>query len=187
MKNDQFGRTMIEAIMYLSIIGSLAVVTATLVNRVQDRYKSTKASNQIVDLRKNINARYAATGDYSSISNIKKLVEDKVIPPTMGRGSDNTLINAYNGAVNLAAANQGGNNRSYTITFKDLPKRACIELANLRWFSDDSSDLIRIKIGNKTYEWPYKIASSDNTLPLSTVAAIKSCTTEKTDITWEFQ
>lgn len=187
LKNDQFGRTMIEAIMYLSIIGSLAVATAVLVNKVQDRYKSNKASNQIVDLRKNLNARFAATGDYSEISNITKLVQDKVIPATMGRGSDNTLINAYNGAVTLAAANQGGNNRSYTVTFKDVPKRACIELAILKWFNDDSSDLIRIKIGSKTYEWPYKVTASSDTLPLSTAEALKSCKTEANDITWEFQ
>lgn len=182
-KTTQSGRTMIETI---GVIGIISMVTMGLIKTVSvmfDKYKQTMAVEQIRSLQKNIRTRYSALNDYSGINfdslsanDKKKLIEERTFPNSIVRG--NELYNSYGGKIGITSTE-----RTYSITFNYLKAEGCRDLLVIDWAVNDTSDLIELKYGGKTYKW------TDNTLPLSMTTAMNVCKTKQSEnsITWTFQ
>lgn len=182
-KTTQSGRTMIETI---GVIGIISMVTMGLIKTVSvmfDKYKQTMAVEQIRSLQKNIRTRYAALNDYSGINfdslsddDKKKLIEERTFPSSIVRG--NELYNSYGGKIGITSTE-----RTYSITFNYLKAEGCRDLLVIDWAVNNTSDLIELKYGGKTYKW------TDNTLPLSMTTAMNVCKNKQSEnsITWTFQ
>lgn len=182
-KTTQSGRTMIETI---GVIGIISMVTMGLIKTVSvmfDKYKQTMAVEQIRSLQKNIRTRYAALNDYSGINfdslsddDKKKLIEERTFPNSIVRG--NELYNSYGGKIGITSTE-----RTYSITFNYLKAEGCRDLLVIDWAVNNTSDLIELKYGGKTYKW------TDNTLPLSMTTAMNVCKNKQSEnsITWTFQ
>ena len=80
--NNEKGYTMIETIMYISILGTLGVILASYAGNVITRYKTGRIAQQIIDLKKAIINYTAADEDYTQLS-VAKMQEDKAIPLDM--------------------------------------------------------------------------------------------------------
>lgn len=190
-KNSQSGRTMIETIAVLGIIGLVTSGLITMTTSVYNKYRIASITSQIKDLQKNIRTRYSALGNYSNLGDaatLPKLISDKVIPSNMLLNG--TVVHAFGGSVvfnentALLKDSVSGGVTRYSINFKDVRKEACVELLSLSWAINESSDLYSITTRNKTYSW------DSTTLPLpmdvATVYNICAITTNQ-DITWIFQ
>ncbi len=57
-RNNEFGRSMIEILGVLAIIGMVTMSISKLIGSMHDRYKVSQVTQQITDLRKNISNRY---------------------------------------------------------------------------------------------------------------------------------
>ena len=179
-KCSELGRSMIEIIGVLAIISTVTMGIMNFVNSMHDKYKISRITQQITDLRKNISNRYVANGDYSVIK-AQDMIDSNVIPPDMIDGKK--IIHAYNAEVQF-----NGNKDTYEVTFPELPTHVCLELALMNWEFSGSSDLYRLKINNTEFNWPI-IANGGKELPVTLVDAQAACSAGeyKNSITWTFR
>lgn len=184
------GRTMIEVIGVLAILTAVSVGINKFINNMHDKYKISRITQQITDLRKNISNRYVANGDYSII-NAQEIIDSKVAPPDMV--DNGKIIHAYNAVVTFSGARD-----TYQVTFPELPHHVCVELAVMNWNFGGSSDLYRLKVNDTEFNWPI-LANGGKELPVSISDAEVACVlppkkdeggvTEynKNTITWTFR
>lgn len=179
IKNNEKGATMVETIMVLGVLGAMAVGAAVVANSMYDKYRMSRVSQQLVDLKKVVAARYVADGNYSDLK-ASGMISEKLPPNDMINGTS-ALHHAYKGVVAIK-----GNTATYEITFNSLPLRACLEMGIMDWMVDNTSDLVSMKINAVTFKWPW--LSSSNTLPAQVPDVEKACKDDNANnITWVFQ
>lgn len=165
-KCSELGRTMIEVIGVLAILTAVSVGINKFINNMHDKYKISRITQQITDLRKNIRNRYVANGDYSVIKT-QDMIDSNVIPSDMV--DNGKVIHAYNAEVTFSGAKD-----TYQITFSKLPHHVCVELAVMNWNFGGSSDLYRLKINENEFNWPI-MAAGGKELPVSISDAEVAC------------
>ncbi len=165
--NNEKGYTMIETIMYISILGTLGVILASYAGNVITRYKTGRIAQQIIDLKKAIINYTAADEDYTQL-NVAKMQEDKAIPLDM-----RDLYHALNGRVNFGSVGNGTNEKYlFYITFEGIYQQGCIELLSQGQFYGDGSDMDTLIVNNKT-AWTYEHSFYD-TSSIQTLYKIQS-------------
>ena len=85
-KKSQSGRTILEMIMVLFFLGTLAVSTMALVAKGIDKYKASLILSQIRDVRKAVSSRYAALGIYTGLS-VEVMTKARILPSNMVDGN----------------------------------------------------------------------------------------------------
>lgn len=184
-KNNESGRTMMEMLMYLSIIIILMLGSIKLTQSVLDKFKLSRVGEQINELSKGITSRFMAKSRYDDINDdnvMKNMIEEKVIPQDMVQ-SNNLFTHSYGGK---AIINPLGS--SFLVTFEDLPLRPCVELGLMNWTINDRTNLVNIKINNKEYVWDEKPSAGKGKLPVTTSAIAGDCKDDRTNkIIWEFE
>ncbi len=173
------GYTFVEVLGVLGIIGMIAVSSSMLVSSILDRYHKNRTQDDILTLQKVISQRYVADGNYLKVSD-QKLIDENLIPRYMVR--NNGIVQPY-GDVKLISGVM-----TYKIRFDGLPLAVCVALGTMNWVYTDSSDLVSIKINDKSYEWPInKSQNASDALPVSVSQAAAVCKRDNNEITWEFQ
>lgn len=173
------GYTFVEVLGVLGIIGMIAVSSGMLVSSIMDRYRKNRVQDDILTLQKIVNQRYVADGNYSKAS-AQTLIKEGLIPRYMMSG--NEIIQPY-GKVSIIDGVL-----TYRIKFDGLPMAVCVALGLMNWVYTDSSDLVSLKINDKSYSWPInKSHSSGDALPLNTTQVSAACKRNDNEIIWEFQ
>ena len=154
MRVNESGRSMIEMLGVLAIIGVLSVGGIAGYSKAMNKFKTNQVADNVSMLVANIKTLYAQQKTYTGLNNTSA-VSMGVVPDELGTSA--TLTNAFNGAVNIqaAASTAASDNKAFTITFNGLSKEACITLATNDWGSGYSSGLIYIKATgakNETYD-----------------------------------
>ncbi len=183
LKNCQKGSSMIEVIGVMGVIAMITTGIFATVSKIYDRYHQTAIVTQIRDLQKNIQMRYATAADYRELTDnniMQTLIQERVIP--FGMVSGNEVFHAYKGGVQLS-----GTQYDYTVTFSDIKKSGCVDLVTMDWTVNNTSDLIKLEVGGKTFTWTGN--SSSNRLPVSMGMANDVCKDKREDnvIKWTFQ
>lgn len=180
-RNNEYGRSMIEILGVLAIIGMVTMSLGKLISSMHDRYKISRITQQITDLKKSLSNRYAAYGDYSVIK-VADIISGRIVSGDMIEGGK--VMHAYGSAVEFA-----GDKDTYQVTFKELPQRVCLELALMNWQFHGDSDLFRIKINDTTFNWPIMAGEGSKEMPVSISDATAACNKDddKNIITWTFR
>lgn len=205
--SNEKGSTMLETIMYISIMIVLGGVIARYVHTVFSRYKTGRVSQQVVDLKKAITFFTAADEDYSKLS-LDEMVEKRAVPYDLLLKKSALGGNITLGPVSALMKNPKiEDNYMFYISFDNLPKNSCVELLTQGQFYGGGTDIDSIII-NKTHAWRYQYSlynTTDNTSiknvhtislqPNQTSAAIEitlsdamaACSKkENNEITWIF-
>ena len=95
-RKTQSGYTMIESIAFLGIVIMLGVSVLTLISRMIDKYKLSRIGQQVIELQKAVDLRYAASANYASVS-VANLLKEKLAPSYM---IANKKL-CRNGAINI--------------------------------------------------------------------------------------
>ncbi len=143
---NENGRSMVEMLGVLAIIGVLSVGGIAGYSKAMNKYKINKTTDQVSMLVANIRTIFSSQGDYEGLSNLtaKKF---GVVPNDMYKtATSSTITNAFNGAVKIAAAGGrgSGDNEAFTITYNGLTQEACVTIATGDWGSGQASGLIGI-------------------------------------------
>ena len=197
-RNDQNGRSMIEMLGVLAIIGVLSVGGISGYSRAMAKYKLTKAQDQITMLLMNIRTAYATSPSYNGLT--AQTAADYAIAPgdmIVTTGSEDTatksLVGAFGGAVEVNSL--GANNAYFYITMRALAQESCRSLLTSDWGADG---LVMIKAGKDSeYAAPTNadIPCTSNTtggvfcaadLPVDLASAATLCTSPGTFITWYY-
>ncbi len=149
IKTNESGRSMIEMLGVLAIIGVLSVGGIAGYSKAMNKFKTNKVADNVSMLIANIKTMYAQQNSYEDLSNINAVSMGLVPDELVVDAAAGTLSNAYNGAVTISEAKSlstGTDKLAFTIQFDGLSREACMTLATNDWGSSYSSGLIAIKV-----------------------------------------
>ena len=177
-KTEQSGRSMVEMLGVLAIIGVLSVGGISGYSKAMAKYKLTKAQDQIAMLLINIRTAFSGSPSYRSLNN-QTAIQLNIVPADMlpgglgGSGTD--IINAFSGDVTITATQ---NNQHFSITFAGLGTETCTSLASSDWGTEG---LVSMKINSSA-------SRNQSNLPISAVDAVSECNLPNStnSITWEY-
>lgn len=181
--SNQSGRSMIEALGYISVMIAVTTALSAAVNSGFYRYRVGRINQELVDLKKVVSQRYVAAENYKDV-NMNTLINEKIIPHDVRDGT-----HSFGGEVNVESGDADGN--TYKITFKDVPVHACVELGSKLWIVNDGSDLDVMEINGTSWAWKYSNYNKkpDYELPAKPTEVAKACNSKKSkesDLTWYF-
>jgi len=147
--SQESGRSMIEMLGVLAIIGVLSVGGIAGYSQAMNKFKVTKTTDQIQTMVTNIRTLFASQKSYISVSTADAdvagvmysvgILTDENCP---GGGTDcATPVNPYDGTIVLGS--MGTNNKHFYVSYQGLPADACVRLATQSW-GDSSSGLIGV-------------------------------------------
>ena len=159
---EQSGRSMIEMLGVLAIIGVLSVGGIAGYSKAMNKFKTNKVADNVAMIVTNIRTLYAQQKDYSGLENLSAVqmgvVPDELITATP-TGDDDGLQNAFLGSVVIKATNVSGLdgeivgkdatkgvNRGFLVAMNGLTKEACVTLATNDWGSGYSAGLVGISV-----------------------------------------
>ena len=196
---NESGRSMIEMLGVLAIIGVLSVGGIAGYSQAMSKFKVTKTTDQVQTMVTNIRTLFAGQRTYSGLTAANAY--------TMGILTDETwdgtnASNAYGGSILLNTPNS---NHYFAITYNGLSQDACTRLTMADW-GDASSGLVGLivkggaqaagdvtQVTNETTGLTFMTAkaSSENTgFPVNLTKAVGACkgaTDNASSITWVYR
>ena len=156
IKTNEAGRSMIEMLGVLAIIGVLSVGGIAGYSKAMNKFKTNKVADNVSMLVTNIKTLYAQQNTYTGLKN-KTAISMGVVPDELGTNeTSGKLTNAFNDDVfiDVSGSTNGDTSKAFIIVFEKLSREACITLATNDWGSGYSSGLIAIQadgsdLGNK--------------------------------------
>ncbi len=157
-KKLESGRSMIEMLGVLAIIGVLSVGGIAGYSKAMNKFKTNKVADQVSMLVANIKTMYAQQNTYEGLSNGTAIslgvVPDELVVKTKDESNNEKteLLNSFNGPVFIFASDSTSDKdkKAFTIEFNNLSKEACITLATNDWGSGYSSGLIALRAAGKS-------------------------------------
>lgn len=154
---NENGRSMVEMLGVLAIIGVLSVGGIAGYSKAMNKYKINKTTDQVSMLVANLRTLFSSQGDYKGLNN-GQAIKFGVVPNDMyANASNNTyasnydIKNAFGGAVKIEsdAARSAGDSghEAFVISYEGLPSEACVTIATGDWGSGQASGLIAIGAG----------------------------------------
>ena len=140
------GRSMIEMLDVLAIIGVLSVGGIAGYSKAMEQYRINKAIDAIATIIANIRTLYASQGNYEGVSNVARIVapdEKKVVYGAIdftGK-SYSFMPSGYIGSANNKNAFD-----TFYIAISSLSPKECVALATKDWGSS-SSGILAIAVG----------------------------------------
>lgn len=204
MRVNESGRSMIEMLGVLAIVGVLSVGGIAGYSKAMTKFKTNKVADQVSMIITNIRTLYAQQTTYAGL-NFSSAVQMGVIPDEVGTdASKDNGTNPFAGQVTVGVGVTGnasmGSTGAFYLSYAGLPKEACVTLATNDWGSGYSSGFIGMSVaagslaatsdvGTLTVQCNTATAdawcSSKGAMLVSTAAA--ACSDQNANvITWKF-
>ena len=155
-KKLESGRSMIEMLGVLAIIGVLSVGGIAGYSKAMNKFKTNKVADNVSMIVTNIRTLYAQQKTYGGLENTTAVQMGVVPDELITNASAGTLTNAFLGGVTIAAANVPGADAStdgtdmgFTVKFAGLTKEACVTLATNDWGSGYSAGFVGMIVGGE--------------------------------------
>lgn len=162
-KKLESGRSMIEMLGVLAIIGVLSVGGIAGYSKAMLKYKTNKAIDQLTQVSSNIRIAFTNSRDYSDLGNGtgtggKVIDAYNIVPSEMYANKDGNGTNTYQTpwgtdvtfAVSQRTKNDKTHKRAFIIQFKNIPSSACSELALADWGGAPGGGLIAMSVTNSS-------------------------------------
>lgn len=144
-KNQEEGRSTIEMLGVLAIIGVLTIGGIAGYSQAMSKHKITKAMDQIQSLIANVRSIYSSQRTYTPLTAREAYDMNILTDETYSKETEKS-INTFGGEILFGVSSTLG--RSFTVTYTKLSPEACVKLATADWGADKSSGLISITIGS---------------------------------------
>lgn len=190
-KSEQNGRSMIEMLGVLAIIGVLSVGGISGYSKAMAKFKVNKTLDQVSMLITNIRTMYSNQSSYTGIDNAS-IISFDLASQDMVKGTD--LVNPFQGSITVAPGGTGttvGN--SFTVEYQGLDSNSCVTIASSDWGGAPSSGLVTISINDTAYSWGGTAAEDgtvSNNLPINLATAAAACNDKNGNnnkIKWEYR
>ena len=195
-RTEQKGRSMVEMLGVLAIIGVLSVGGISGYSKAMAKYKLTKAQDQITMLLMNIRTAYATSPSYSGLNN-SVATSFNIAPSDMVTDANaGTMNGAFGGAVTVgscdtknapcATVQATANSASYFfITMADLGREACLSLVTSDWGSDGMVGMSVGGSGITASNLPLPLTGGANNLDANTLCK-PGANQQGTDVSWVY-
>ena len=154
-KKLESGRSMIEMLGVLAIIGVLSVGGIAGYSKAMNKFKTNKIADNVSMLVANIKTLYAQQNTYDGLEN-ETAVSMGVVPDELvvkdSQGKYDHLTNAFNGTVDIhvSGSTEATDKKAFVLAFSGISREACITLATNDWGSGYSSGLIAIRASGES-------------------------------------
>jgi len=152
--NNETGRSMIEMLGVLAIIGVLSVGGIAGYSKAMMQYKINKTVDQITQVVGNARTLYGSQKSYKGIQTIDVWKKSHLIPDEMWNTAKTAAENPFGGgfAVDPALKKNETNPdyKAFAIYLSGIPEDACMAIATYDWGSGSSSGLIAISVNDGT-------------------------------------
>lgn len=149
MRNNEQGRSMIEMLGVLAIVGVLSVGGIAGYSKAMNKFKTNKAIDQVNMISTNIRTLFSSQRDYTGLNNTVAvnagLVPGEMYTQSANIGSASGISNAYGGAVKIKAT---ANNKAYYILFEGVPASACSAFVTTDWGAEAGTGLLAVAAGS---------------------------------------
>lgn len=144
---SQSGRSMIEMLGVLAIVGVLSVGGIAGYSKAMQKFKINKTAEQISHIVTSIRTLYAQQTSYEGLTE-NTAIEMGIIPTEMGTNAiSGKILTSFKGQVYIRDFPYWGKN-IFLINVTGLPKEACVSLSTHDWGSPSSSGLLALTISN---------------------------------------
>ena len=151
-KNMQSGRSMIEMLGVLAIIGVLSVGGIAGYSKAMMKYKVNKTVDQITQIATNIRTLFGGQRNYDAL-NYNVMEKAHLVPDEMASGTGNSykVYSPWQEEMVIEKSKKSnsdaGSNQAFYIKIPSVPTEACIELAVMDWGSSSGSGLVAFSVG----------------------------------------
>lgn len=185
-KNEQSGRSMVEMLGVLAIIGVLSVGGIAGYSKAMAKFKISKAMDQFSMLVANVRTLYSGQRNYAGLDNLAAN-SFGIVPSDMSGGAASAVItNAFGGNVIIAStAGAAGADLNFTIQFQGLGRDTCVSMATADWGSGSGSGLVSIA-PSAAAAVGAPIVGANLPVTLAAAAAACNCATDICSITWQY-
>ena len=155
------GRTMVEMLGVLTIIGILSAGGLVGYSKAMRRHRLNETISEIAVVATNIRSFYANTDNYTGFDR-QTAVKYGMATERM-IGVDDTLVNEYKGRIQVSldkAQENGAENTAFVLTYRDLPVEACIGLARTDWGYEAKYGFIAVSVGSNDENPSHPLAPS---------------------------
>ncbi len=184
-RSDQTGRSMVEMLGVLAIIGVLSVGGIAGYSLAMSKYKITKALDQAQTIITNLRTYYASQRKVNAIT-AETAFNLGILTQESYDASAKKGLNPFGGEINFGAGSESNAGRSFTIEYTGLTPEACLKLATADWGADASSGLVGITIGTGASGMKYVWGSGEHPLPVDLVDGAENCHLSPV-VKWEFK
>lgn len=147
MKFNETGRSMIEMLGVLAIVGVLSVGGIAGYSKAMGKYKINQLISQITEIIVNIRTIYTSQKSYEGIS-MTALLHAGAIPATM-KANNSATTHALGGGIlifdSTSATQEKG---AFEVYFTGIPESTCKTFATMDWAQGASSGFIGMFIGS---------------------------------------
>ena len=194
---NESGRSMIEMLGVLAIIGVLSVGGIAGYSQAMSKFKVTKTTDQVQTMVTNIRTLFAGQRTYNGLSTLKTAYTMGILTDETFDGS--SASNAYGGSILLSTPNS---NHYFAITYNGLSQDACTRLTMADW-GDASSGLVGLIVDSKVQTAPADskaksptfataLGSGTGGFPVALADAVAACTANSANdneasITWIYR
>lgn len=147
-KKLEDGRSMIEMLGVLAIIGVLSVGGIAGYSKAMEKFKINKTIEQVAQIATNIRTLYAQQKSFSDLNNTTA-IQMGVVPDDMST-SEGTyygwqdIANVFGGNVYI---NGDWDSETFAIELRNITKNACVSLATADWGATDLSGIVGLIVG----------------------------------------
>ena len=159
MKINQNGRSMIEMLGVLAVIGVLSVAALSGYQKAMMKHKINKTVHQMAQIVNNTRTAFvnAQNGQYpyaifgkdkeESREGMRKALALHVFPDEMIVNAVTPEVrNAYKGEVYIITEDEG---ETFEVVFEDLPKEASVSVGTMDWGTADVTGLQEVLINDE--------------------------------------
>lgn len=149
MKNLQSGRSMIEMIGVLAIVGVLSVGGLAAYTKAMMQYRISHTLAQISEIASRVSMIGEQASSYAGLSN-NVAIKLKAVPGDMITPNSTDLTTAFSGDAKiesstlLAETGETSDDLAFTITYTGISAAECLRLAAQDWKSGQNSTFIGI-------------------------------------------
>ncbi len=197
--NNQSGRSMIEMLGVLAIVGVLSVGGIAGYSKAMAKFKMSKTTDQVSMMVANARTTYGNSNNFSGLDN-QNACKLGIIPSEMLK--DKACVasaidtNAYSGEMLIESVD---GDAAFGVLLNAIPKDACISIASSDWGGDTSAGFLGLEIaasadltsggihgsGLPTWSTDKSSPVPANDLPLTPIEAEAACDATN-NITWYF-
>ena len=131
-KKQQSGRSMIEMVGVLAVMGLITAAAFILINSAMSSQRLSRVDDDVSGIVNGVRLLYNGSADFSGVENGTPAGNDTLILLGFGKaGTGNEYQNPYGG--NYVLASQNGATRTFTVTITKLGEKTCTVLKNRKW------------------------------------------------------
>ena len=157
MKLNQSGRSMIEMLGVLAIVGVLSIGGIAGYSKAMSKYRTNKTLDQVSMLITNIRTTYSQQQTYNGLDNAlaidMNLVPDDLVVPGLPDNAVGKIRNIFGGRVFIGASSLDGagevgqvDKNAFIVSVYGLPRDACVAMATADWGAGSSSGLVAMHV-----------------------------------------